>query len=45
MTFTQLQRKAELVASYAAITRMQIAEQKLKTYHVRCRQNNLGQLS
>jgi len=42
-TLAQLQRKAELVAGYAAITGMRIAEQKLRTYHIRGRQDDLRQ--
>jgi len=40
-TLAQLQRKAELVAGYAAITGMRVAEQKLRTYHIRGRQDDL----
>ena len=42
-TLAQLQRKAELVAGYAAITGMRIAEHKLRTYHVRGWQDDLRQ--
>ena len=44
-TFVQLQRKVELIAGYAAIYRMQIAVQKLRTYHIRGRQYDLRQLA
>ena len=44
-TLKQLQRKAELVAGYAAITGMQIAEQKLRTYHIRGQQDDLRRAS
>ena len=43
LRFAQLQRKAELVAGYAAITGMRIAEHKLRTYHVRGWQDDLRQ--
>ena len=33
-TLAQLQRKAELVSGFAAVTGMRIAEHKLRTYHV-----------
>ena len=42
-TLAHLQRKTELVAGYAAITGMRIAEHKHRTYHVRGRQDDLRQ--
>ena len=40
-TLSQLQRKAELVSGYAAVTGMKIAEGKLRTYHIKGRQDDL----